>query len=148
MITRKLHVVHDIPSSTLTVSVCYLDDIQRPAALISSTDGPVAMEVRSQAKPTIRGWRTSARRVVTSYPSPGLLDYEVGVAQLARRAALHVVGWPDVSLVVVEVASAQREGMTGFLFPFVRPSEPVNVDTPWTLDRSLAGLPCDRPVRE
>jgi hypothetical protein len=148
MITRKLHVVHDIPSATLAVSVCYLDDIQRPSALISSTDGPVAMEVHSQAKPTIRGWRTSARRVVTDYPAPGLLEYEVGVAQLARRAALAVTGWPDVALVVVEVASTRHEGMTGWLFPFVRPSEPHNADTPWTLDRSLVGLPCDRPVRE
>ena len=91
---------------------------------------------------------------------PGLLDYEVGVAQLARRAALAVFpDNPDVPLVILEVADAamcrrpnaasrrrgRRSAQSGWLFPFVRP-EPYTADTPWTLERSLVGLPCDRPV--
>jgi len=139
--TRKLHVIHDIPAKLLRVQVCLLDDVQRERKLVSSTDGIIAMEVHTRAKPTVRGWRCVATHTITDYPSPPLdATYPLEVAQLARRAAMHVANTPSISLVVVEIALGRAVGATGFLFSLVL------IGDSYQLDASLAGLPCDRPI--
>jgi hypothetical protein len=100
MITKKLHCIHDVSAGTLAISLCLLDDIERPRTLQSSTDGIVALETHTQARPTVRGWRTIAKRTI-ALPAHELAD-------VARRAALAAFAEPDVGAVVVEVGPVRR----------------------------------------
>lgn len=139
-VTRKLHAVHDIATRTLRVTACALDDIQRPSRLLSSTDGVVAMEVHTQAKPTIRGWVAIATRTITDYPDPPLGEpYPTALASLARQAAVGAMNL-NVGLVIVEVKLGDGLKEHGWLFPF------VVRDNKWELDATLAGIECERPV--
>jgi hypothetical protein len=95
VITRKLHCVHDVKAATLAITLCVLDDIERPRTLQSSSDGVVAFETHTQARPTVRGWRSLAKRTIA-------LGSHC-TSDIARSAALAAFAEPDVGGVVVEV---------------------------------------------